>query len=945
MAPQTEGEMSFFEQHNLDLTELLVLLDGELQIVSVRNPAFAFGHPLAGQDSAKLPTLTSLIHPDDLSLLEVLRAQPFGQLVLRLPENEDEVRCVVGDFRRDADQSDRVRVRLVDAANLLGRTASVVSNALVHAPDDSGLTVVDILDQFVDPLLIKDEKGDFLLCNRAVAKLYGTTPEAMVGRHDDDFGVPGNIADVFRENVLNIMARGEAEVVFEDSRDADSGELHHYRSFKKPFKDAHGRNRILVHAQDVTDIVKSERRLLTVLDITREGVWDWHLPSGHVVLNRQWYRSLDFDEGDIDPNVGEMFRVIHPEDRDRVVARLEALAAGRTTVYSSEHRLVSKSGRVIWVQDRARVAERDADDQPLRLVGSFIDVSEQRRHKHQLEILAHYDSLTGLPNRVLLADRLQQAMAQARRQGVRLAVAYIDLDGFKHINDAYGHATGDRLLSALAARFRGTLREGDTIARLGGDEFVAVLTNLNDEHSSARFVSRLLDVASAPVELDGEKLKVSASVGVSFYPQEDEPGADQLLRQADQAMYQAKLAGRNRFHFFDTEFDRNMRGRHECLARIERALVHDEFELHYQPQVNLRTGQVVGAEALIRWRHPARGLLGPALFLPELEREQLGVRLGEWVLDKACAQIVAWNREGLNLTVSVNVSAFHLGQADFANRLRERLVHDDAPLPGQLELEVLETSALDDTDAVESAFAACAELGVRIALDDFGTGYCSLAYLRRLPAQVLKIDRSFVSDMLDDPDDLAILQGVIGLGNAFRRDLVAEGVETVDQGLMLLQLGCDMAQGYGIARPMPAAEVAEWVRHWKAPVDWLDARRLRRDMVGGIQACVETRAHLCEIERYATGLRPFPPQIDVLRCSMSRWLNREASRFAAEPLYGAIKDCFGQLVIAAQDVVSLVEDGSDASLARDRLVRLRDAMTQQLLALLRQVGEIPGSPD
>ena len=804
-----------------------------------------------------------------------------------------------------------------------------------------------VIDEIPDPLLLKDEKGDFLLCNQAVARLYGTTPEEMIGLHDDDFGVPAGIAEEYRRNVLEVMASGETRIVFEDSRDAVSGQIRHYRSVKKPFRDGGGRNRILVLAQDMTDmieaqqrVVESERRLQTVLEVTHEGVWDWHIPSGRTEHNRQWYASLGYEESELEPTIAVFLAILHPDDRDRVAERIEALASGRADLYRSEHRMVRKDGTIIWVQDRGRIAERDADGMPVRLVGSFIDVTRQREHERKLEFLAHYDALTGLPNRVLLADRMKQAMIQVQRRGGRMVVAYLDLDGFKLINDTHGHGVGDQLLSAIATQLKGTLREGDTIARLGGDEFVAVLTDLHDEHSSIPLVMRLLDAASKPVALRGDTLRVSGSVGVAFYPQGEDVDADQLLRQADQAMYQAKLAGKNRYHFFDAERDRNVRGRHESLQRLERALENREFALHYQPKVDLRSGVVVGAEALIRWHHPEQGLLGPIVFLPELERETLGVKLGEWVLDEACRQWTEWRGQGLDLSVSVNVSAFHLQQPGFITNLRERLARCGGLPTGRLEIEVLETSSLDDLPRVRELFEACAELGVRIALDDFGTGYSSLTYLRRLPAQVLKIDRSFVDGMLDDPDDLAILEGILGLGQAFRRDIVAEGVETQEQGAMLLLLGCAIVQGYAIARPMPADAFPDWVRDWVPPGAWSGRRRVRREMLPAVYACVETRARVLQVERYAVGRRMDPPLLDPAGCRLGRWLDLVRERFSTEPDFIALESSYDELVRCVGEIMELDRKGQELEAALVILRRVRERMTNQLMDLLDRVGSI-----
>ncbi|MBP9904362.1 MAG: EAL domain-containing protein [Rhodoferax sp.] len=465
-------------------------------------------------------------------------------------------------------------------------------------------------------------------------------------------------------------------------------------------------------------------------------------------------------------------------------------------------------------------AVSDAQGRTQQYVALFSDITEIKEHEHQLDRMAHFDALTSLPNRRLLADRLQQALVQAVRRGQTLALAYLDLDGFKLINDTHGHAVGDQLLIALATRMKQALREGDTIARISGDEFVAMLVDLSDTAASVPLLHRLLAAVGEPVQVGGLSVQVSASLGVTFFPQEQDIEADQLLRQADQAMYQAKVAGKNRYHVFDAAHDSHLRGHHESLERIRLALSNGEFVLYYQPKVNMRSGQVVGVEALIRWQHPQRGLLSPALFLPVIEDDPLAVDVGEWVIDTALTQIELWQAAGLRTSVSVNIGARQLQQHDFVERLRAQLSAHPQVQPDQLELEVLETSALADIAQVSNVIEACAALGVMFALDDFGTGYSSLTYLKRLRVALLKIDQSFVRDMLDDPDDLAILQGVIGLADAFKRQVIAEGVETVAHGTMLLQLGCELAQGYGIARPMPADQLPPWVSGWQPDDAW-----------------------------------------------------------------------------------------------------------------------------
>jgi len=465
-------------------------------------------------------------------------------------------------------------------------------------------------------------------------------------------------------------------------------------------------------------------------------------------------------------------------------------------------------------------AVRDNQGRITQFVALFSDVTTLKEHERQLKRIAHYDALTTLPNRMLLADRLQQGMAVARRSGRTLAVAFLDLDGFKAINDGHGHEAGDQLLVTLASRMKDVLRDVDTFARIGGDEFVAVLVEQSSGFASLQVLNRLLAAAAQPVVVGDAVFQVSASLGVTFYPQPGDVDADQLLRQADQAMYQAKLAGKNRYHVFDAAGDQNVRDRHEGMDRIRRALQSNEFVLHYQPKVNLRTGEVVGVEALLRWQHPDRGLLLPTSFLPATEGNLLGVEIGEWVIETVLAQIAAWKTAQLDLPVSLNISGTQLQQIDFMARLQAALARHPTVSPDRLQMEVLETTALEDIEQVSSVIRACRELGLTFALDDFGTGYSSLMYLKRLPVAQIKIDQTFVKGMLDDADDLAILQGVLALARAFRLEVIAEGVETVEHGEALLRLGYELAQGFCIAGPMPASELPDWCAMWETRPRW-----------------------------------------------------------------------------------------------------------------------------
>ena len=546
---------------------------------------------------------------------------------------------------------------------------------------------------------------------------------------------------------------------------------------------------------------------------------------------------------------------------------------------------------------------RDAAGHVTHHVAILTDITQLKAQQQQLEHIAQHDPLTGLPNRTLLADRLQQAMAHARRHDERLAVVYLDLDGFKAVNDVQGHGQGDALLVALARRMSGVLRQTDTLARIGGDEFVAVLTDLTADQDAQPWLERLLQAANEPVHLAAGEARVSASLGVTFYPQAEPVDADQLLRQADHALYQAKLGGKNRHHVYDPVHAVAARSRHEAVQEIRSALHEGQFVLHYQPKVNLKTGQLIGAEALIRWQHPQRGLLAPGLFLPAIENHPLAIELGEWVIDSALDQLEQWRQAGLDLSVSVNVSAYQLQQPDFLARLSAALQARPTVERGALEIEVLETSALADLEHIAGLIRACAGIGVSFALDDFGTGYSSLLYLKHLPANTLKIDQSFVRQLLDDADNLAILEGILTLAHNFGRTTIAEGVETVEQGTLLLQLGCEMGQGYGIARPMPAAELPGWMATWQVPDAWHGAARMARDRLPLLMGDIEHRAWIRGIEDWLHGRRTAPLAVDADAGRFGTWLHEQGRRlYGSTPAFRAIDTLHRQMHDLADDL-------------------------------------------
>ena len=629
-------------------------------------------------------------------------------------------------------------------------------------------------------------------------------------------------------------------------------------------------------------IAAREQLLRTIIDLVPQFIYARDYDGKFTIANQAMANFYGTTPAEL---VGKSARDFHPQSNElsRFSEEDRQVILSQHTLHIPEEAIADIHGVTHHLETTKIPLWRDIDSTRPDMLGISIDITERKRHQQILERIAHYDTLTDLPNRVMLADRMRQAMSQALRRGNLLAVVYLDLDGFKPVNDTYGHPVGDRLLAQLATRLKQALREGDTLARMGGDEFVAVLLDIETLTDSLPILERLLAAAKNPVHTDGLNLQVSASLGVTFYPQQEEIEADQLLRQADQAMYQAKQAGKNRYHLFDAERDRSVRGFHENLERLRRALANDEFVLHYQPKVNMRSGTVIGVEALIRWQHPERGLLPPAEFMPLIENQRLSIDIGDWVLQTALAQIEDWRRADINLPVSINIDASYFSQNGFVDQLRHALARHPLVQHGDLELEVLETSALEDIAHLSDIMTACRMIGVDFALDDFGTGYSSLTYLKRLPARLLKVDQSFVRDMLDDPEDLAILEGVVGLAQAFRRQVIAEGVETLAHGELLLQMGCEYGQGYAIARPMPAHDIASWLARWHPSPAWGRSQRARSEDMPLLFAMVEHRAWLSGLRESLHDKTPLW-LTDFSSCRLTQWLGEQRVTDLHDPL-------------------------------------------------------------
>jgi diguanylate cyclase (GGDEF)-like protein/PAS domain S-box-containing protein len=688
------------------------------------------------------------------------------------------------------------------------------ANDLLRAVYESNRDIQFVLDS--DGVIVKYQVHD--------SKDLYLTPDEFIGKKMHDV-LPIQVAEQFK-NAFNEAISSNSLVSFDYMLPMPAGDCT-YNARIISLED----KRIVVTARDITAEKEKEFALIQATEATqevnRELIFQKHAMDEHAIV------SISDVAGDI-TYVNDKFCAISGYERE------ELLGNNHKIVKSDEHpdeffgdmwktissgqawhgeiKNTNKTGSGYWVKTTI-VPTLDNTGKPFQYVGIRTDITADKINEEKLKLTAHYDALTNLPNRVLLADRLNHAIVQCQRRNQSLAVTFMDIDDFKAVNDTYGHDLGDKLLVELSKRMKEALREGDTLARIGGDEFIAIMVDLESIKGSKPVLERLLKTTTEPVTVDDTVVQVSLSIGVTLYPQ-DGADADQLMRHADQAMYLAKQEGKNRYHLFDAAQDSARKIQQQNIGDVRSALGRREFVLHYQPKVNMHTGDVIGVEALIRWQHPIRGLVPPLDFLPAIEGHGISLELGEWVIDTALSQISQWKSIDVNLPVSVNISAYQLQQVDFTTRLSALLTAHPEVDPDSLELEILETSALSDINQVSATMNTCHDLGVRFALDDFGTGYSSLTYLKRLPVHMIKIDQSFVRDILEDADEEAIIAGVVGLAKAFQREVIAEGVETIEHGVALLKLGCELAQGYGIARPMPGDDIPEWTSSWNPDDSW-----------------------------------------------------------------------------------------------------------------------------
>ena len=657
-------------------------------------------------------------------------------------------------------------------------------------------------------IIARDLQGVIKTWNPAAERMFGWTEEEVLNTATSI--VPDHLA-AETGRLRERAQQGEIIWIEETQRRARNGRLIDVSMSIAPIHDADGKvNGTMVTIADISRrkeaeaaLRESEAHLRLAMDAGQMGMWYWEADTDrftysdglNVLFGRPGESAL------VDYRV--LQERLHPEDREHFEATLRH-AIKHGTDFQVDYRVVWPDGTVHWVANRGQV-HRGSDGRAQRVIGVAMNITERKIAEQRVAHMAHHDALTGLPNRVLLRDRIQQAIAQAHRNSTQLAVLFLDLDRFKTINDSLGHQLGDRLLQSVASRILVCVREGDTVSRVGGDEFVIVIPGIGSSADSSAVASKILEVLASAFHLHGNDLHVAASIGISLYPS-DGSDAETLMRNADTAMYHAKDSGRGNYQFFTQHMNVAAQQRLSLENALRRALEAHEFELHYQPLYDLRDRSITGFEALLRWRSPEGELVLPGEFIAAAEDSGLIIPIGEWVLREALKHAKTWQAPGRALSISVNVSANQLSRSSFVDGLR-RLVQEMAIDPGLIELEVTESVIIEGAGDAREALDQIAALGVGIAIDDFGTGYSGLAYLKRLPIDTVKIDQSFVRDLTIDPDDAAIVTAIVAMARSLGVDVVAEGVETEEQVEELKRLGCHRAQGYLLARPMNAAAV------------------------------------------------------------------------------------------------------------------------------------------
>lgn len=651
-----------------------------------------------------------------------------------------------------------------------------------------------------------DHNRKVIFWNKASENMYGYTVEEALGKHLEELILPEHMWKKVADRVDAWLSTGEPTPAEELELLNKEGNIVPVYSNHIIQYDYYGIPELYCLDIDLSTLKQAEEQLrltASVFEYAIEGIAITDKNGNILDVNASFCIMSKYTRAEL---IGKNMRILNAGKQDRDFYKHFWSSIKLQGSWFGELYNRRKNGDVFPALTSVSAVYNDKND-VLRYIAMYYDITTQKEKQKQLEHITYYDILTDLPNKLLFIERLTQAMSQATLRNEKIAIAFIDIDNFKVLNDTYGKTVGDQIIVAIANKIKLALRKGDVLSRLSGDEYGVLFNSISNTDTTLSFLIRqLLSTINMPTKIESNVIQVSASIGVTTFPQSYNISSDQLLRQADQAMYQAKVEGKNNFQMFDVETDKKIRSDFKHRHRISTGLTSNEFVMYYQPKVQLTTNSIVGAEALIRWEHPTKGLLPPGTFLPLVEGTPLIIEIGEWVIDTVLKQMNTWAKQHVVIPISLNVDSSHLIQADFMLKFQKTLQKYNCVLPHNVELEVLETSTFENLKHVADVFETGKLLGIKFSIDDFGTGYSSLSYLRQLPVNSIKIDRSFVKGMLDNENDLAIIEGVVGLANAFKRNIIAEGVETKAHIEKLIELGCTVGQGYALSYPLPADE-------------------------------------------------------------------------------------------------------------------------------------------
>jgi diguanylate cyclase (GGDEF)-like protein/PAS domain S-box-containing protein len=567
---------------------------------------------------------------------------------------------------------------------------------------------------------------------------------------------------------------------------------------------------------------KSEERYALAVRGSNDGVWDWDIHNDTVYYSHRWREILGLSSKEVGTDIKSWFDRVHKDDWEDFIQALQSHMDGETDQFNHEYRIAHSNGEYVWVMSRG-LAVRDLQGRLQRMAGSLSDITARKQAEEQLIHDALHDGLTGLPNRTLMLDRIEQALKQIRgRTPATFAVLFLDLDRFKNVNDSLGHGIGDQLLKGMALSLLKMVRPGDTVARLGGDEFAILLSDVENEKQVTDIAERILAASQRKFAIDGHEVFTTVSIGIAIGRDEYHSAGD-VLRDADIAMYRAKTSGKDCYELFDREMHERVVEMQRLETDLRRAVTHQEFVMHYQPIISLGSGELVGFEGLIRWQHPDHGLILPGRFIPAAEESGLIVPMSWWSIRESCQQMREWQQQFKSMSrlrISVNVSGRLFNQTDIVGGLRQILAETSLP-PSSLCIEITESVVLDDVDDAMNKLVSLRELGVGLHVDDFGTGYSSLSYLQKFSYDSLKIDRTFVGGIAREQESGALVQGIISMGELLGMNVIAEGVETVGQLERLREMRCPEVQGYLFSKPVTPYEAA---RLLAVPPVWEHAR-------------------------------------------------------------------------------------------------------------------------